>query len=245
MSTNAIVPPAIIALCVESYSSQILATLSMVVNEKRTYDATKRQERAALERRQTRNKVVEAAAALFAERGFVATTVQDIADHAGVALQSVYKAGGSKAELLRLAAEFAVAGDHEVVLIRDRGPLVDLGREPDLDRQLQALARFISTTIDRAMPIMVAQREAAAVDAGAAAELRASELRRLDTFRGIAKRLHLEGITAEEAAVTLWSVAAPDVALQQRRTLGWSKKRHAAWLGRVLPRALGRGPSSR
>jgi AcrR family transcriptional regulator len=213
--------------------------MSIVASTKRPYDATRRQERAAVEREQTRQKVVQAAAELFGERGFVATTVQDIAVHAGVALQSVYKAGRSKAELLHLAADFMIAGDHNAVLIRDRRPIATLGDERDLTRQLHAVAQFVATTMDRALPILIAEREAAAVDAGAAAQLRATELRRLDTFRGIASRLHLDGISTEQAAVTLWSVASPDVSVMQRRTLGWSKAKHAAWLKTVLPRLLG------
>jgi len=81
----------------------------MAKETKRPYDARRRRERAEEERGATRRRVVEAARHLFLTRGYVATTVADIASEAGVALQSVYKAGQSKADLLHLVADIAVA----------------------------------------------------------------------------------------------------------------------------------------
>ncbi|HEX4175708.1 MAG TPA: helix-turn-helix domain-containing protein, partial [Acidimicrobiales bacterium] len=78
---------------------------------KRQYDARRRRERAAEERRATRTKVLEAATRLFVAKGYTATTMADIAREAGVAMQSVYTAGRSKADLLSAAVERAVAGD--------------------------------------------------------------------------------------------------------------------------------------
>ena len=87
----------------------------MAGESKRTYDARRRRERAEQERQATRRRVLEAARILFLNRGYVATTVAEIARQAGVALQSVYKVGRSKADLL-----------HQV---RDRHQFVDLARD--------------------------------------------------------------------------------------------------------------------
>jgi AcrR family transcriptional regulator len=48
----------------------------------------------------TRTAILDAASALFAERGYVATTVDDIADAAHVAAGTVYTSVGDKAQLL-------------------------------------------------------------------------------------------------------------------------------------------------
>jgi AcrR family transcriptional regulator len=52
-----------------------------------------RRERMAL---QTRADILQAARRLFAERGYAATSVNDIAEEAGVALQTIYSRLGSK-----------------------------------------------------------------------------------------------------------------------------------------------------
>ncbi|MCU1351906.1 MAG: transcriptional regulator, TetR family [Acidimicrobiales bacterium] len=208
----------------------------------RPYDARKRRERAGAERDATRRKVVEAAAALFTERGYRATTVAAIAERAGVALQSVYKAGGSKAELLHLAADLAVSGDHEATLMVQRPAVADVAAEPDPHRQLQLIAAFVADVTDRALPILAAEREAAAFDPRAAADLEATRLRRHDTFRGLAALIPSDalqpGLTADDVVDTLWAVASPEVCLLLRSSRGWTKDRFESWLATVLPRLL-------
>src|ERR1700758_4924434 len=66
-----------------------------------------RRERAA----QTRLRKIEAAHRLFLERGYEATTMHDVADTAGVAVQTVYYTFKTKAQLLAEAESFAVLGD--------------------------------------------------------------------------------------------------------------------------------------
>jgi AcrR family transcriptional regulator len=202
---------------------------------RRPYDAARRRERAAAEREFTKRKVVEAARRLFAERGYVATTVTDIADEAGVALQSVYKAGGSKAELLHLAADLAVAGDHARMRMVDRLDAAGIGDEPDLERQVVLLARFVARTLDQALPLLVAEREAAVVDPGASAHLSAARHGRLDTFRGITARLAIDRGSVDEVATSLWAVASPEVFLLLHQTLGWRRASYERWLRSVLP----------
>lgn len=52
----------------------------------------------------TRQAIIDAATALFSERGYSATTVRDIAELAGFSPAMVIKAMGSKADLYALAA---------------------------------------------------------------------------------------------------------------------------------------------
>jgi AcrR family transcriptional regulator len=61
-----------------------------------------RRERQAAE---TRQEILDTAAQLFAERGFAATSIKDIATEAGVAIQTIYSSVGSKGELLRTVAD--------------------------------------------------------------------------------------------------------------------------------------------
>ena len=61
-----------------------------------TYNSPRRREAAA----QTRQAVLDAARTLFRDRGYVATTVQDIASAARVATATVYSSVGGKPQLL-------------------------------------------------------------------------------------------------------------------------------------------------
>ena len=62
---------------------------------KRAYDTRRRQAQA----RETQAHIAEAARELFVERGWVATSIRDVAERAGVSVQTIYNAfeGGKAA----------------------------------------------------------------------------------------------------------------------------------------------------
>jgi len=109
----------------------------MTAEPKRSYDATRRRQRAERERQATHRRVVDAARTLFLGRGYVATTMADIAREAGVALQSVYKAAHSKADLLHEVRDLAVAGDDRQVMLLDRPEYAAVRAEADPVRQVE------------------------------------------------------------------------------------------------------------
>ncbi|HTK16365.1 MAG TPA: helix-turn-helix domain-containing protein [Acidimicrobiia bacterium] len=208
----------------------------MVTKAKRPYDARRRRERATQEREATRGRVVEAARDLFLSRGYVATTMADIARDAGVALQSVYSAGQSKADLLHLVVDLAVAGDHQDLMLVDRPEFAAVAAESDPVRQVEMLSSLIAATMERLAPVWVAYREAAAVDPKAAANLVAAHQRRRETF-GIMIRMipeqHLRH-PYEQSADTAWAIGSIDIVLLQRAVLDWDGTRHAQWLRDTL-----------
>jgi AcrR family transcriptional regulator len=57
--------------------------------------------RRAVQAEQTRAEILRAARRQFAANGYAATSVKDIAAHAGVSVQTVYDSVGSKADLVR------------------------------------------------------------------------------------------------------------------------------------------------
>jgi len=78
----------------------------------RKYESPRRLEQANA----TRAAIIDAAARLFAERGYGATTMAAIAAEARVSAKSVY-ALGDKAQLLILALDRAIAGDDDTPLL--------------------------------------------------------------------------------------------------------------------------------
>lgn len=212
----------------------------MASETKRPYDARRRRERAEEERRATRQRVVEAARNLFLARGYVATTMGDIAQEAGVALQSVYNVGQSKADLLHLVTDLAVSGDEQEVMLLDRPDFAAISVESSVERQVQMIAALIAATMERLAPVWVAYREAAAVDARAAANLIAAHRRRHDTFAGMIRMLPEERLREppEESTATAWAIGSIDVFLLLRSVLEWDPARYSEWLRRTLVNQL-------
>jgi AcrR family transcriptional regulator len=207
-----------------------------MASKPRSYDATRRRERAEEERRATQRRVVEAARELFVSRGYVATTVADIAKEAGVALQSVYNAGKSKAALMHLVVDLAVAGDDEEVLLTDRRSYTAVSELPTAERQVEGFAGLIAETMERLAPVWVAYRQAAAVDPTAAESLEAAHRRRNETFATLMRTVDEDRLrmSPEEAADTAWAIGSIDVYLLLRSVRGWEHEQYVRWLTRTL-----------
>src|SRR5215217_558269 len=80
----------------------------------------KRVNKRAEKARQTRRRMLAAARELFVERGYGATALQDIADRAEVAVQTIYFTFGTKRALLKELADVSIAGDDEPIATMDR-----------------------------------------------------------------------------------------------------------------------------
>ena len=212
----------------------------MPTKPKRSYDATKRRERAERERRATRQRVLAAAQRLFEEKGFTATTIDEIATEAGVAVQSVYKAGTSTAELLQRVVEVVVAGDDEPVLLTDRPTYMGVADEPDPVRQIAMSASLVASTQERSAKVQVALREAAAVDKTVAENLAKELESRHETIRpvvGMIPEEHLR-LSHDDAADTVWAIGSTEVFLLLRFRRGWDAEQYETWLTRTLTRQL-------
>ncbi len=83
-----------------------------------TRQVSRQREAGEVTRRETRRRLLAAAAAEFAERGYAAATVSRIAGRAGVSVQSLYNDWGNKRNLLEAVLQTAVTGDDEASLTR-------------------------------------------------------------------------------------------------------------------------------
>ena len=212
----------------------------METKPRRTYDATKRRARAEAERRATCGRVLAAAQRLFVANGYTATTMADIANEAGVAMQSVYKAGTSKAELLQRVIEVVVAGDDDDVMLTDRPIYAAIAGEERPTRQVQMLAALIATVQERSSPVQAAYRQAAAVDNTVAENLDAELRRRHETFAvviGMISEVRLRH-SREESTDIAWAIGSSEVYLLLRRRLGWDADHYLQWLSRTLVEQL-------
>ena len=126
----------------------------------RTYRSTLRADQA----RETRRRVREAADALFLERGYVATSMNDIAAAAGVSRQTVFSAFGSKAGLLKEAFDVRLAGDDEPVAIAQRPEAQQILEQTEPRALMHAHADFYIVTTLRVLPLWPAMVAGAATD---------------------------------------------------------------------------------
>ncbi len=193
----------------------------------------------AAQARTTRRAIVDAAARLFIEHGYGATTVDAIAEAAGVSRKTVFTSVGGKAQALKLAIDWAITGDDEPVPVLDR-PRVRAGMaEPDARLILAGYARSACETGAR-IARLVAVAEAAA---GAYPEIRAlsedGHAQRLRGMRVLAQVLDdrgalQPGMTVAEAADILWLLGGPGVYHRFVIEQGWPAGRFESWLDGAL-----------
>ena len=130
----------------------------------RNYDSSRRRSAA----RQTRRAILEAATGLFTTHGYGATSLQAIADEAGVAVQTIYATLRNKPTILAEALDLAIAGDDEAVAVNQRDWMNEVWTAPTGDQRLRAYARAVAQIMTRAseMFMVVAERGAQRRSAG-------------------------------------------------------------------------------
>ncbi len=188
---------------------------------------------------QTRRSIVSAAARLFVDDGYGATTIDAVAESAGVSRKTVFTAVGGKVDLLKTALDWAVAGDDQPVAVADRPEVRELLAMDDPVALLTSWAR-VMVAIDVRVAGLFRVLEIAA-DGDAAAHLLLDEYRRqrLVGARAVVKRLGglqalTEGMSRVEAADVAWLATDPVLYDRLVRIRGWSVGKFEAWLARTL-----------
>lgn len=188
-------------------------------------------------RQDTRNRLLEAAAQEFPAHGYAGTTVSRLAAAAGVSIQTLYLAWGSKRALLRGYMEHVLAGGP--------GSPQDVARRfPDLaprDR-LIALAELVADVADRAAVGWHLYADAAAVDSEIAADWNELQMLRHRTFSRIVGDIPtsalIEGLTTKDAVDTAWAIASPESYHLLVGRLGYHLDEFRDWMSRTLVAAI-------
>lgn len=208
---------------------------------RRKYDGARRRQQA----QETRARVVAAATRVFLERGYAGATIPLIASEAGVALQTVYRAAPSKADLLQSAVLAAVAGgtDRSDVPVEERPAVRAVIDEPDPRGQLELYAHTQPGIWSRVGPLMRVLDAAASSEPALAGFRDAQDEQRLAGLRRFAALLEERGALKERlsphhAADIIWTVcsrASYDSLVAAR---GWSHAEYERWLVESLHAAL-------
>jgi AcrR family transcriptional regulator len=185
----------------------------------RTYSSNRRAAQAA----QTRVDVVAAAVDCFRANGWSGTTMNAVAEKAGVSVETVYAGFKNKKALLRAACEYAVVGDSDPVAYIDR-PQTQLLREGTFESRARLGMHIQWTVHDRVAGVWMALVEAAASDPEIEEWRVAFEAaRKSDISRSLEMIFERE---IDEATLDLITALYSSEVFVQLRERGWSQEQY-------------------
>lgn len=199
------------------------------VKTRRRYDASARRERA----RRTRETVLDVAERQFLDRGYGATTVSDIARAAAVSPETIYKAFGGKAGLVKAIYDRGLEGQGPLPAYQRSDEMRE--RETDPRVIMREWGRLTAEVASVVTPIRLLLRSAAATDADLARLLKDRDRERLERMRHHARFLAERGylrdeVTADRATDVLWACSSAEfyeLLVMQR---GWSLEHFAGFI---------------
>lgn len=190
----------------------------------------------------TRTRIVDAAAELFVDQGFVRTRIEDVAARARVSVPTVYKVFANKPTLLIAALDRAMTGTDDSSAVHRQVWWQEQLDEPDPGRQLDLIARNAREIYERAGQLLEVVRSAAPVDADVAEVWARVNDERLVRSRTSARRLVAKAdgrarLSVEDSALTLYAFTDPNLYATVTATRR-SPKKYEAWLVGVLRSSL-------
>jgi AcrR family transcriptional regulator len=199
------------------------------VKPRRSYRSSLRQRQAE----RTRTAILDAAARHLEREGYSGSTLRQIAESAGVSVETVYATFGSKAAL------FAAVGGRNlqagIGMAVPGGDLRALIAGDDLEAQLTTFGQAAPAIMGPNWAIMDALRTGGATDAELAAAYRTGSGGRRGWMRGFAESWAALGhlrpdLDVDAATDVLWAISAPDLYRLLVVEAGWDADRYAAWL---------------
>jgi AcrR family transcriptional regulator len=183
----------------------------------------------------TRETVTAAARRLFAEQGYVATTIEAVSEAAEIPVPTIYSAFGNKPAILEEArrlwiAETDIENLHRLALAT-----------PEVDRRLRLAAQWTRRQFELGYDVISIYQEAARADPRVAAVWQQVMLRRegavselIESLRG---RLR-PGLAVRQALDLYVTWTLPEVYRTLVLERGWSLNRYENWLAELLIREL-------
>jgi AcrR family transcriptional regulator len=179
----------------------------------------------------TRRRIADAARGLFTTRGYGATTLQAVADEAGVAVQTVYAVYRSKPGILRALRESLIRQPEANALYEAAL------NEANPGRKIELFARSIRNRWEHGHDIVAVHEQAGRTDRTVYKEVeKVLAVRR----NGIARLAQSFGsrVDAARATAILDALTVPDVYRELVEINGWTPDDYEAWLARTLRQQL-------
>jgi AcrR family transcriptional regulator len=194
---------------------------------------------------------VAAAAGRFVADGYAGTTMEGVAADAGVAVQTVYYAFGTKAKLLAAVLDATIAGDAGPVAIVERDWVTALGGADDVATAVGTLVAEGVAIVARTAPVLEVVRGAASIPEVGELLVENRSRRRQDQ-RHLVDVLVATGLVPADAprgelADVIYALLNEDVFLLLTRDCGWTVERVRDWVTSTLldhlAAAAGRRPA--
>ncbi|RBY77275.1 TetR/AcrR family transcriptional regulator [Geodermatophilus sp. TF02-6] len=197
-------------------------------------------------RQRSRERLVTAAGEVFAEEGYAGATVSTIAARAGVSLQTLYTAWGSKRRLLRALVEYTMTGSPTAITegkwVPQQQDLLDEESRSNPLARMRRVAQVFRRIAERMNTPWQLLRDGSAVDPGVAEDY--AELERLRRYSmaglldGIDEADLRPGLTLDGAIDTMLVIASPAAHQTLVHRHGYSMDRFEAWVADTLTAAL-------
>ncbi len=199
--------------------------------------AAYKSERRRLQAQATRRDILRAARRLFADQGYAATSMADIARDAGVAVQTIYASCGSKRELV-LGLVDAIDEEADVATIAAR-----LAESDEPQEIISLGVRLTRQLNERCGDIISALLSAAPIEPDAAAAAEEGKRRHLDGTARAAHKLHAlgalrDGLSDEDAAALLATLTWRPVYAQLTQEHSWTYDDCERWITSILVNSL-------
>jgi len=91
---------------------------------------------------ETRRRILDASMRLFTGNGYGMTTIEAVAQEAGVAVQTVYFTFGNKLQILKELIDLHVAGDEDPVPTLERPAIIGALSAPSPSAPMSAVVLF-------------------------------------------------------------------------------------------------------
>lgn len=191
----------------------------------------------AASRRETRQRLLDSAVQEFEAVGYATATVSRIAAGAGVTVQTLYLAWGSKRALLRAYLDSTLAdGEH------GPGDVASRFTDRSPEALIAQMAIVFVETARRSATGWRLYREAALTDAEIAADWAELQSLRRATYRGVIGLIPASGLRpeldADAATDTAWAIASPETFALLVEVAGYTPESYAEWLAATLKVAL-------
>lgn len=195
-----------------------------------------RKDRAA----QTRSRMLDAAYRCFCEAGYRATTMANIAEQSGVAVQTLYFTFHTKDELFQAVHDRTVLGVDELPPLSQPWH-VKMTAAPEVSEAIHHLVTGVEVILARVAPLLPAFQAVAEDPAGAV--WRRGEQLRLEGYRGLVVELCTKapvrsGLSRSQATDLLFVLLSPDLYRALVLERGWPASRWRAWLERLILRDI-------
>jgi AcrR family transcriptional regulator len=204
----------------------------------RSYRSAARQEQA----RATRRRILTAAAALFSRQGYADTTVAQVAEQAGVSVDTLYASVGRKPQILLAVHDMALGSADEPIPALQRDYVAAVRRAEGARAKIQLYAEALGRILPDAVPLSDALRIAAIGDPECRAVWDALNERRAANMLLLAADLRATGeiradLSDGDVAHLVWSMNSPEYYLLVTGR-GHTPEQYAALVADVWIRTL-------